>query len=75
MDRTIGIGRGQVWVNICKTDDGDDVVFIGRRLPIAGGGCKYSPTLIPKDGDILDLLVCLHRYYEHYLLAKERGKK
>ncbi len=56
--------KGQIWLNIFKTDEDETIVTINKTYRGRTGEIIPTPFLIPRRGDIQDLTDCLHEFLE-----------
>jgi len=63
MKKLEGIQKGQIWLNILKTDDVEIAITICKSYPTTEGW-KQTNFLRPEAGDITNLLQALKEFHE-----------
>ena len=56
MKKTKSIRKGNVWLNVFQTDDGDILVTLNKTYRNQKGEWKKTNFLNPRRGDLYDLL-------------------
>ena len=61
MQKTNSIRKGQIWLTVFRTDDGELVITFCKSYPTTQGW-KYTNFLRPATGDIKNLMEALHEF-------------
>jgi hypothetical protein len=72
MEKLNSIRKGQIWLTVFKTDDGEIAITICKSYPTTRGW-KQTNFLRPETGDIKKLLEALHEFNKLYE-AYSRGE-
>jgi len=63
MEKIESIRKGNVWLNVFQTEDGDLAVTINKSYP-SRDGWKQTGFLNPGKGDITNLMNALEAFHE-----------
>ena len=72
MEKIESIRKGQVWLNVFRTDDGELTVTISKSYPAGNGVWKRTAFLRPKRGDVIDVLDAIEEFHE-FVERLEKG--
>ncbi len=64
MEKTHSIRKGNIWMNVFKTDDGQFVTTINKTYKKTNGEWNQTQFLNPRRGDFHDLMDALREFHE-----------
>ena len=65
MEKTKSLRKGNIWLNVFKTDDSRLVVTVNKTYMKRNGEWNRTPFLNPRRGDIHDLMDALQEFHEY----------
>ena len=72
MEKIKSLRKGNIWLNIFKTDDGQLVATINKTYMKRNGEWDQTPFLNPRRGDIHDLMDALQEFHEFEKMVEAR---
>ena len=73
MEKIESIRKGNIWLNVFKTDDGQILATVNKTYRNKNGQWDQTPFLNPRRGDIQDLMDTLLAYHEFEKIIKAGG--
>ena len=73
MEKIESIGKGSIWLNVFKTDDGQILATVNKSFMNKDGQWNQTPFLNTRRGDIRDLMDALLEFHEFEKLIKVEG--
>ena len=64
MEKIQRIRKGNIWLNVFKTDDGQILATVNKSFMNKDGQWDQTPFLNPRRGDIHDLMDALLKFHE-----------
>jgi hypothetical protein len=61
MEKTNSIRKGQIWLTVFRTDDGEIAITLCKSYPTTQGW-KYTNFLRPEAGDVKNLMQALQEF-------------
>ena len=74
MKKIHSLRKGNIWINVFKTDDGQLIVTINKTYMNSDGEWDQTPFLNPRRGDIHDLMDALMEFHEFEKMIKAGAK-
>ena len=73
MEKIQSIKKGNIWLNVFKTDDGQILATVNKSFMNKDGQWNQTPFLNPRRGDIRDLMDALLEFHEFEKVIKVEG--
>ncbi len=73
MEKIQSIRKGQIWLNVFRSEDGELAVTIRKSYPAGNGGWKQTPFLRPERRDLKDLMGALAEFQEFEKALENAG--
>jgi len=64
MEKVHSIRKGNIWLNVFKTDDGETLVSLTKTYRDKDGNWNRTPFINPRRGEVKDILACIDEYHE-----------
>ena len=75
MEKIESIRKGNIWLNVFKTDDGQILATVNKTYRNKNGQWDQTPFLNPRRGDTQDLVDALQEFHELEKMAKAGGQQ
>ncbi|MFC1489105.1 hypothetical protein ACFL6B_04575 [Thermodesulfobacteriota bacterium] len=73
MEKIESIRKGQIWLNVFRTDDGELAVTIKKSYPAGDGEWKQTPFLRSGRRDVEHLMDALGEFHEFEKMIGNAG--
>ena len=73
MEKIESIRKGNIWLNVFKTDDGQILATVNKSFVNKDGQWNQTPFMNTRRGDIRDLMDALLEFHEFEKVIKVEG--
>ena len=74
MEKIKGIRKGNIWLNVFKTDDGQILATVNKTYRNKSGQWGQTPFLNPRRGDMRDLMDAIEEFHQLGKMVDTEGQ-
>ena len=75
MEKLESIRKGNIWLNVFKTDDGQILATVNKTYRDKNGQWGRTPFLNPRQGDIRDLVDAVEEFHQFEKMGNAGGQR